>query len=1679
MTVFKHMRAVAIVACVLLAAPPAVASTATQDDCLCIVLIEGEDRVNIIERATAVPTLVEVRDRNDLPVAGLLLLFRLGDGGTATLNTGLQQVGVTTDALGRAAVSVNPIATGEVELSVTATFEGETVTETILQTNFATVAEALAAGVTVAEALAAGVTVAELAAAGVTEAELVAAGVIVPTGGLGTGAIVGIVAAAGGAAGVAAAVGGGKGSPPPPPPPPVPQAAAPSAPRALRLVPGDGQMGVSWGAPADDGGAAIDDYDLRYRPAGGGAWTEIRDDVKQTVTSLLLTGLRNGTTYEVQVRAGNSAGDGPWSARATGTPMVPVTAPSAPAPPMLRPGNGQMGVSWSPPSSNGGAAIDDYDLRYRPASGAWTEIRDDVKRTVTSLLLTSLTNGTTYDVQVRAGNSVGDGPWSESATGTPMASASVPSAPSAPRLTEGDGQMEVRWTPPTDDGGAAIDDYDVQYRPVGGSIWRERPDTANSTATTDIIRDLTNGTTYEVQVRAENSVGESDWSEIERGTPRAAAMAPDPPVPTLTPRDGELEVRWSAPEDNGAPIFDYDVRYRAVGSGAWAEQPDTANSTATTDIIRDLTNGTTYEVQVRAENSVGESDWSEIERGTPRAAAMAPDPPAVPEVAPGDGELEASWSPPEDNGARIFDYDVRYRAVGSGAWAEQPDTANSTATTDIIRDLTNGTTYEVQVRAENLEGESDWSDSGRGTPMASAMAPEPPSAPEVTPGGVGELVVRWLAPEDNGAPIEYYKLQIRVDGEEWKISDEIKIITAVRITDLINGTTYEVQVRAANSVGESDWSESGKGTTPGVPDAPAAPWEVRPGDGELVVRWLAPEDNGAPIEYYKLRIRADGEKWNILFVPDDGRIFAQLTGLINGTTYEVQVRAANSVGESDWSESGKGTPAGEDDRVDPVQVQLVPGHGQLRVDWAAPSDDGAAIDDYDVRYRPDTESGVWTELPDATESTETSATITDLANGTVYQVQVRASNAAGDGAWSATATGTPSAPVERLSFGDGRIEDQMYRQYTAIAPLELPSATGGVGVVTYALSPALPSGLVFDAASRTISGTPSVATSPASYTYTATDAAASPSEASLSFTLAVEASAEEAALRRDALAAQGRALLSSVTGVIGERFRPRSGSTAEGGAGTRDAAGSLVDALASMLGLRTGRGYGAAGGVGTFMPGLPPGAHPGPSGLGRGGHAGGQGAGGHAALGAGGMGGLPAAGGLAGLSVAGSDRFGGAMPAVGSVGGLGGLQGVGSSGFGDALSEFRPGSFGFGRGDWDSLAWGQSFAAPLGSAGDGAGLSRYTVWGAGDRQSFSGSPAAGRYSGDMRSLYVGADGRIGTDWLAGAAVGRSWGSADYSASAAGAATGRLTTRLTSVYPYVRGQVSRGLELWAIGGYGRGAAADARGADTLGAPGELTMRMGAAGLRQDVLERGGVALAVVGGAGSLSLSTAGSGLTVAGLGAGVHRGRLGMEMSRASGVVSPFVQLGGRYDGGDGQTGAGLELVGGLRASMSRLDLEARGRWLSAHSASGYEEYGAAVRLALKSRRDGTGLRALLSPRWGMADELSLGEDGLLGGAGSMPGLQRGAGWTPPGRALSLDGELGYGWRARRLRGVVSPLTSYRRTGFGGDLTQIGFSYLSSKELLRGDVRMQFTLGREQWLEQGTGYQLAVTLLSVF
>jgi hypothetical protein len=116
---------------------------------LTIKVLEGEDGVNIVQKKRAVRPIVEVTDRNNLPVAGATVLFTLPQSGaSAVFGRGAKVFSIVTNAAGRAAVrSMTPVGTGSFNIGVSATFQGQAVTATIAQTNFATAEAAEAAGV--------------------------------------------------------------------------------------------------------------------------------------------------------------------------------------------------------------------------------------------------------------------------------------------------------------------------------------------------------------------------------------------------------------------------------------------------------------------------------------------------------------------------------------------------------------------------------------------------------------------------------------------------------------------------------------------------------------------------------------------------------------------------------------------------------------------------------------------------------------------------------------------------------------------------------------------------------------------------------------------------------------------------------------------------------------------------------------------------------------------------------------------------------------------------------------------------------------------------------------------------------------------------------------------------------------------------------------------------------------------------------------------------------------------------------------------------------------------------------------------------------------------------------------------------------------------------------------------
>jgi hypothetical protein len=160
-----------------------------------IVVVEGEDAVNIVQQKTAVRPLVEVRDSNNLPVAGATVQFTLqtlgGAANTASFANGQTAFTVTTNAAGRAASpQLQALGRGALRINVQASYQGQVATTTVSQTNFATVAEATQAGKTPTSSSSGGASGTGSGAAG---------------GGAGAGGVAGTVAGIA-AAGISAAV---------------------------------------------------------------------------------------------------------------------------------------------------------------------------------------------------------------------------------------------------------------------------------------------------------------------------------------------------------------------------------------------------------------------------------------------------------------------------------------------------------------------------------------------------------------------------------------------------------------------------------------------------------------------------------------------------------------------------------------------------------------------------------------------------------------------------------------------------------------------------------------------------------------------------------------------------------------------------------------------------------------------------------------------------------------------------------------------------------------------------------------------------------------------------------------------------------------------------------------------------------------------------------------------------------------------------------------------------------------------------------------------------------------------------------------------------------------------------------------------------------------------------------
>lgn len=363
---------------------------------------------------------------------------------------------------------------------------------------------------------------------------------------------------------------------------------------------------------------------------------------------------------------------------------------------------------------------------------------------------------------------------------------------------------------------------------------------------------------------------------------------PAPPQPGQSVQSRSWGLKWSQPKSNGAPID----QYKVVGDNGkeWTFQSTSGNVTG-------LTNDVPVRFQVLAHNKGGwsdPSDWS---------GAVSPDelPGAVTGVTasdPQDGSLTLTWGPPSNAGSEIKAIHI--------TWAGRSRKLAGNPTTTTLTGLNNNTKYTFTVWAENKLGPGpNASGTGQSSGKPLGLTVNAP-APSASVGANTPVKVTWAEANPNGpGPVTYSAK--RSDGKQ--ICTKATAASCTDDTVTFDGTTYTYTVTAVNATGEphSATATSASWKATGTPDAWGS-WsaEATGKDGQVKLTYTVPPSRGS-----SATLTLQGASGTLPSAgPDGGAATTTLSGLSDGTTYNLTLKVCNENNKCSTSATKSAKPFG-------------------------------------------------------------------------------------------------------------------------------------------------------------------------------------------------------------------------------------------------------------------------------------------------------------------------------------------------------------------------------------------------------------------------------------------------------------------------------------------------------------------------------------------------------------------------------------------------------------------------------------------------------------------------------------------------------------------------------------------------------------------------------------------------
>ncbi len=623
--------------------------------------------------------------------------------------------------------------------------------------------------------------------------------------------------------------------------------------------------------------------------------------------------------------------------------------------------NPALDIGWTAPDANG-TTITGYEAQYRikvadgETENSWTlyEYEDPdnagtqiskLSTTTTSINLPDLDAGATYEVQVRALTSLeGEGPWSDAGEGTanrPPNGTSAQFPVGGPSLIDAGNGNQI---------GGHFEDADSDTLIYSASsahpgmftvaLTGDNSDTLALTAVNPASTTITYGAHdgYGGYTSRSFTVTGNRSETLSVAENSAAGTAVGDPI-TGTPYNGETLSYSLTGAAADAFVIDSATGQISVKQGATIDY-ETTNSYAGT--VQYAVQGQTATVSV----TISVTDLTApTQPDAPTLAQSATDPTTI---------LDVSWTAPDTSGGLpITAFEAQYRVKAAedettNAWKLYlyDDPANpgtqisklaATTTSIELTGLTKNTTYEVQVRAYNVEGASVWSPTGEGDcnpdnsrPQFSTQA-KSRTVEENSPAGttVGAPVT---ATDPEGHTLTY---SLKSPSSLFNLNSTTGQITVAKgaSLDYESQRSYTVVVQASDGfsvIGIDDGhivdaeitvriNVTNVGEPPPKPAAPSVARSSSSPTSTLNVTWSAPDMTGKPAitGYALLYKKAAGSLWTELSL-NGLQTRATLTGLQAGTAYHVSIRAVNKDGSSQRSESGLGSTAGSTSPTPPT-----------------------------------------------------------------------------------------------------------------------------------------------------------------------------------------------------------------------------------------------------------------------------------------------------------------------------------------------------------------------------------------------------------------------------------------------------------------------------------------------------------------------------------------------------------------------------------------------------------------------------------------------------------------------------------------------------------------------------------------------------------------------------------------